>query len=88
MIYKEKEELKFSVLVAYGGGIHKCEVCGESRLNRLTIDMIDGLGYCNQEQEEALYSLLDENVYPDGFQVLCRNCQYAKRHTNSKRHQG
>jgi len=64
----------------YGG---KCACCGESTYEFLSIDHIDGGG--NKHRKEinskggwAFATWLKKNDYPEGFQVLCHNCNMAK----------
>ena len=72
--------LKDEVFDAYGG---KCACCGETRKEYLSIDHIDGNG--NKQKREIgvagsddLYRWLRQNNYPEGFQVLCFNCNCGK----------
>jgi hypothetical protein len=80
---RKYRELREAVLVAYGS---KCACCGEATLAFLCIDHINGGG---SEHRRALrakgisagagfYKWLQKNDYPEGFQVLCHNCNMAK----------
>ena len=54
-------------------------------LRCLSIDHINGGGTkhrADQGQGISLYRWLEKNSYPAGFQVLCMNCQWIKRHEN------
>lgn len=76
---KNWQVLKIETFNAYGGVLCKC--CGETLIEFLTLDHIEGngkehrrqLGNCYQ-----LYSSLKKNGFPLGFQVLCYNCNIAK----------
>jgi len=72
----ERIELRKEVLKHYGG---KCACCGETTYEFLSIDHINGGG---RKHREEIYRLicpwLKKNNYPDGFQVLCFNCNQAK----------
>ena len=76
--------LKVDVLAYYGRG-HQlgCVLCGEDRLECLSIDHIKGGG--NQQRKKGLrssagfYAWLRNNNFPDGYQTLCMNCQFVKR---------
>lgn len=62
------------VLAHYGG---KCECCGEARLEFLCIDHINGGGRKHREKVgggNAFYNWLIREGYPEGFRVLCHNC--------------
>ena len=70
-------ELRNLVLMAYGGPICKC--CGETEIDFLQIDHIDGGGKKHSKQiNHDLYRWLKKNNFPPGFQVLCCNCNFAK----------
>ena len=69
-----------AAILAYGGA---CQCCGETELVFLAIDHVDGGG--NQHRKEigasgstTIYRWLEANDYPEGFQVLCHNCNYAR----------
>jgi len=77
---------KLKVLTFYSKAKFYCDCCKESNLKFLTIDHINGNG--NKQRKELFgadgvagsrfYSWLIKNNYPDGFQVLCMNCNFAK----------
>lgn len=61
----------------------KCACCGEATLEFLGIDHVNGGG--NKHRRETLrsycnnvYLWLKKNDYPEGFQLLCHNCNMAK----------
>ena len=79
-----KNELKHEVFSQYCDEGVKCKRCGFSDLRALTIDHIDGNG--NQHRKSigrnsgcTFYRWLKQQAYPEGFQVLCMNCQFIKR---------
>ena len=45
----------------------------------LSLDHIDGKGDHGREIRRRLYQWIKNNNYPEGFQVLCYNCNFAKR---------
>ena len=60
-----------------------CRCCGEnSFIEFLTIDHIEGRTHLPKEQKDLtgnhLVSWLTRNNYPEGFQILCWNCNVAK----------
>jgi hypothetical protein len=66
------------VLNHYGG---KCACCGEDTYEFLAIDHINGGG--NEQRKvvgggDGMVRWLIKNNYPEGFQVLCHNCNMAK----------
>jgi hypothetical protein len=70
-----------TVLNHYGG---KCACCGIDNYEFLAIDHIDGNG--SQQRKELgdagrgqnFVSWLIRNDLPEGYQVLCHNCNFAK----------
>jgi len=78
-----KERLKVEVLSHYGRDSKaSCIVCGEDRLPCLSIDHIEGGGNKETRRGITFYYWLKKSSYPEGFQTLCMNCQWMKRHTN------
>lgn len=64
--------LKMEGLRHYGG---VCACCGEADVRFLTFDHIDGGGRKHfEETGPTLAHWLRKNSYPEGFQVLCWNC--------------
>ena len=56
-----------------------CICCGESEFRFLTIDHINNDGATHRKAIGGnLYSWLIKNQFPDGFQVLCFNCNHGK----------
>lgn len=77
--------LKLEVLIHYGGNPPKCACCGEDHIIFLSIDHIHNDG---AEQRKKIgikggnmfYRWLKQNHFPEGYQVLCFNCNWAKSH--------
>jgi len=58
-----------------------CLCCGESEFAFLTIDHINGrksVGHTHEVSGIRLYKWLFSHNFPDGYQVLCMNCNFAK----------
>lgn len=75
------------VLNAYGG--MKCNCCGETEEQFLTLDHINNDGAAHRREllgksgkvpgvTGSLYGSLKKKGYPPGFQVLCMNCNFSK----------
>ena len=65
-----------TVIEHYGS---RCACCGETEPIFLTMDHIDGGGTAHRESlNSGLYRWLIKNGFPDGFQVLCYNCNFGK----------
>lgn len=72
-------KLKTDAMNAYGGC--RCVCCGESEIDFLNIDHIDGGGTQHRKTIGAgvkFYRWLRNNQYPTGYQVLCANCNLGK----------
>jgi len=76
-----KRKLKNIVMIHYSKGVPQCNCCGELIMEFLTIDHILGRKNFNHDSKvggTALYRWLIKNNFPDGFQVLCFNCNITK----------
>jgi hypothetical protein len=82
--------VKVEVFARYG---NQCACCGESNLVFLTIDHINGDGADHRRRDIKLrtgtsfYMWLRRNGYPKEFQILCYNCNCAKRTGDDCPHQ-
>lgn len=73
-----QRKIKLEVFNAYGGA--KCVCCGDEHIEFLTIDHInnDGAKHRKKIFRKSMYYWLRKNNYPNGFQVLCMNCNFSK----------
>lgn len=72
-------KFKISAFAAYGG--NRCSCCGESEISFLGIDHINGGGIAHRKITGAgslLYRWLRKNGYPEGYRVLCHNCNLGR----------
>lgn len=72
----QRRALKQTVIDAYGGA---CACCGETALEFLTIDHVNGDGADHRRllgsaQSRRLYEELVAEAFPAGFRALCFNC--------------
>ncbi len=78
------------VLSHYSEKTMACKRCGFDDLRALSIDHVHGDGYLWRKKNThgasgtRLYQWLKRSNYPDGFQVLCMNCQFIKRRENNE----
>lgn len=71
--YREK------ALQYYSKGKMSCNCCGEKEYKFLAIDHIHGGGSQNRRlYSGSLAAWLVRNELPEGFQILCHNCNMAK----------
>lgn len=77
-----REEKRQLCLIHYGGSPPKCSCCDETIYEFLTIDHIHNNGKEHRKKIGGaginLYRWLIKNNFPDGFQVLCYNCNWGK----------
>jgi hypothetical protein len=74
----ERRTYKEAVFDYYG---RVCACCGESNEIFLTVDHVNGDGASHRRalgNRMTLYRWLCKNRMPEGFQTLCRNCNFAK----------
>lgn len=79
------QALRAEVITAYGS---QCACCGESTPVFLSIDHTNGDGAEHRRQLKeqgtfagagvGLYRWLRSNGYPDGFRLLCHNCNMSR----------
>jgi hypothetical protein len=77
------QECRRKVIEAYGGPV--CSCCGETDARVLAIDHVNGDGAEHRRaigrSSSNLWRWLRNNGFPDGFRVLCFNCN-SGRHAN------
>lgn len=88
------QERRMLCLIHYSGNPPKCACCGETIIEFLTIDHINNDGYKHRQKIMRkkgkcpsgtwLWYWLIKNNFPEGFQVLCWNCNCGRDKTNDK----
>jgi ferric-dicitrate binding protein FerR (iron transport regulator) len=79
---RNQNQLRKEVFAAYGGYV--CACCGETEQTFLSIDHVRNDGAEMRRQKlysgsgTGFYTWLRKNAFPQGFQVLCMNCQVGK----------
>lgn len=78
---KRYRRLRLAALQHYGGEHPECACCGEWRYPFLSLDHIGGGGGRHRKQlRDAglnIWEHLRRESYPDGYRVLCHNCNSA-----------
>lgn len=84
---EHSQKRKRAVFAAYGGS--RCACCGETELDFLSIDHINGGGSKHKREigRRTLYGWLKESGFPSGFRVLCMNCNFGTRYGRACPHQ-
>jgi RNase P subunit RPR2 len=90
LAYRAKNKSAVFEHYAQNGEI-KCARCGFSDTRALSIDHINGKGAQHRKQigkhhvgSVLFYSWLVRHDFPEGFQILCMNCQWIKRAENNE----
>ena len=67
------------IIAYYSNNTNKCECCNESNIEFLTVDHINGDGAQHRREIGGghLYHWLTKNKYPEGFRILCLNCNFS-----------
>jgi hypothetical protein len=79
--HDKRQVVRLAVLSHYSNGIPCCACCGEDHLEFLAIDHINGRGRAERGRTGrygfSLYTWLRMQGYPEGYRVLCHNCNGA-----------
>jgi len=75
---------KEEVISHYSRGTNACACCGVTGLIFLTVDHINGDGAKKRKAKQhktgkMFYIWLRSHAFPQGFQILCHNCNQAKK---------
>jgi len=74
-------QLRLEVLNRYAPDGLQCACCGEGHVEFLCIDHINGQGNQHRKSIKSdLYNWLKKHGFPDGFRVLCLNCNGSLGH--------
>ena len=75
MVEKDRQD-RFDTINHYGG---KCDCCGETNVEFLCFDHINGGGNKHRKEENIrnLAKWLKRNNYPNRFRILCCNCNFS-----------
>ena len=77
------QKLKITCLRFYSKGTMVCSCCGESHVDFLTLEHLNGGGRKHREEVGKgfkFYGWLVKNNFPDGIGVLCYNWNCCKGH--------
>ena len=74
-----RQNQRITTIAAYGG---KCNCCGESKIEFLGIDHINGGGAKHRRElssgdRREFYQWLERQGFPKEFRVLCHNCNMS-----------
>lgn len=76
-----KQVRRLRVIDYYSKGTRRCNCCGETQLQFMQIDHINNDGYKNRKliKQSNIENWILKNNYPEGFQILCANCNFGRR---------
>lgn len=76
----EEKMVKIKCLTYYSNkDVPVCNCCNENNIDKLTIDHINGGGRKHiKEVGNKIYRWTKKNNFPQGYQVLCFNCNLGK----------
>lgn len=80
------KQFKLKVFTHYGGNPPRCNCCGEMEFDFLTIDHKneDGAKHRRNVNQARIYKDLIDNSFPEGYQILCINCNFARSFPHNK----
>ena len=85
---KKSRERRAQVLEHYGGMPPRCACYGEQKIEFLTIGHINGGGRRERRALQSnFHAWVVKNGYPEGHQVLCMNCNFARGRLGHRPHQ-
>lgn len=81
----QQRNRRLKIIKYYSNDTMQCNCCGEKEIKFLQIDHID-CGHAmhgknkrpNNFTGPGLYGWLIKNDFPNGYQILCANCNFAK----------
>jgi hypothetical protein len=75
---EQRAALRLEILVHYSDSVFPfCACCNESHEEFLSIDHINGGGGKHKREVRHVYAWLKRNNFPQGFRVLCHNCNQS-----------
>ncbi len=74
--------LKIQIINHYSNGTMRCKCCSENLIELLTLDHMNNDG-CEHRKKIGhnsitIYRELINKGFPEGYQILCHNCNWAK----------
>ena len=76
LTYQKEKDI---TLEHYSTPVTQCACCGETNKRLLTIDHIHGDGKQHRQKiGKNIYRWIIQNNFPEGFQILCMNCNFIK----------
>ena len=78
-IQAKRKEDRLIVLNHYSNNLLQCNCCNTKVIEFLAIDHINGGGSQHRKIHKGnIYRWLIKNNFPEGYQILCHNCNQAK----------
>lgn len=84
LLRKSANKRRMAALSYYSNGDIKCACCEDGHIEFLVIDHINGGGRKHRAEigdgGQSIFSWLKKNNYPQGYRVLCHNCNSSLGH--------
>ena len=78
---EKRAQLRLETLIHYSNGLMKCSCCGESQERFLTLDHINNDGWKDKRKYgRSVMDMVKKQSYPEGYQILCYNCNCGRAH--------
>lgn len=78
---KRQQDMKKMIISFYSKGESTCACCTENNIEFLSVDHIKGDGNIHRREiGSSLYTWLVRNKMPEGFRILCMNCNHSYGH--------
>lgn len=89
-ILADNKQRRLDCLLHYSGGRLECACCQESHYEFLCIDHLNGGGTQHRKSlaHHDFYRYLIQEGYPEGYRVLCHNCNASYGYYGYCPHQG
>jgi hypothetical protein len=86
-VSKNRKDNRMRCIDHYGG---QCACCGESKYEFMAIDHVNGGGSKHRKTiaTNSFHRWLIKNNFPEGYRILCHNCNQALGHYGYCPHQG
>ena len=86
----QRKEIRRKVMAHYSHNTIRCSCCGEQTIEFLAIDHVYDNGNIERRKYKSdltEWRYLIRSGFPDGYQVLCHNCNFAKSLSSGCPHQ-
>lgn len=81
---ERRKQTKQNIIAHYSNQTMCCAICKFDDIRALSVDHIEGGGNkhrksLNFKAGHQFYNWLVQNKFPEGFRILCMNCQFIRK---------